>query len=890
MNKYLDFVINRPFIVIAAAVIITIVLGLGFPKLEFESSLDSVMPKKDPEYILNEKMKKIYGNNGKFIVLCATTDNAMEPAFLKKIDNLHYDIEEYQLFNKLREETRMEKFNSVLKGEIMFSTLLELFNDDPAFQRVLTRKSSTLLGTVKPDDILSMRDLANLKRSIIEANEIKKQELIDVIISPFSMKDLVGEDETLTTYELVEDDDYGKRKVPATQEEIQQFKERLTNNPMFEKGIYARDLKTKKITDFGIMIRLNDSFIYDPIAAEMEEIGNSYAGLNIVQQGIPVMYRAINNYMKRDLIKFIPLVLLVVIVVFFLNFRSIRGVILPFITLSLADIWVLGLMGHLGYKLTVIGISLPPLMIAVGSSYAIHILNQYYIDFDDIAKQGKKEGLKKSMSHISQTVALAGVTTFTGFIMLLTNQVSAIKEWGVFSAIGVAFAVIISISLIPAVLVLLPHKNPKGERKQAAREKESVLKTLLVDRIIALFTYLTIHHYRKVVLGTLVVLVAAIVGMMNIEAETSIHAYFKKGDPMLTSSKYIGEKFGGAFGLNILFDSGEKGGAKNPEFLKTIEEFRTWLEADENIDLNIGRTDAFPDFIKTMHLAMNNNDKEHYSIPDKKIDVESYINMYMGDDENDDGRIDDFEPYVDKHYQVANIFARVWEKQGHLLSSADMDHLISKIKTHLDKTLPKKYSYKTSGEPKIIVQLTRYVVRGQIMSLLFSLLVVSIMVILLFRNFKAGLVSIIPIGIAVTINFGVMGWFGIKLDMATAVIASITIGIGIDDTIHFLNTFKYFRGKNYSIDETISRTIAVSGKAIIYTSAALIFGFLILSVSNFNPIVLFGKLVALTMIATTIGALLVLPSVIKATGVSLEETESGSLLWKYQEESSQGEG
>ena len=152
---------------------------------------------------------------------------------------------------------------------------------------------------------------------------------------------------------------------------------------------------------------------------------------------------------------------------------------------------------------------------------------------------------------------------------------------------------------------------------------------------------------------------------------------------------------------------------------------------------------------------------------------------------------------------------------------------------------------------------------------------------MLFKNLKAGLVALIPMSVGVIMNFGIMGWFGVRLDLATAIIASITIGIGIDDTKHFLNTFRYHREKKLSVDKTIEKTLAISGKAIIFTSLALIFGFSVLVASNFVPIILFGILVAITMIATTIGALLVLPSTIKATGVSLEESESKSLFWKY---------
>ena len=136
-------------------------------------------------------------------------------------------------------------------------------------------------------------------------------------------------------------------------------------------------------------------------------------------------------------------------------------------------------------------------------------------------------------------------------------------------------------------------------------------------------------------------------------------------------------------------------------------------------------------------------------------------------------------------------------------------------------------------------------------------------------------------GTGVIVNFGIMGWFGLSLDTITALIASIIIGIGIDNTIHFLNTYRHYKGKYNNIDDTIRKTLSISGKAITYTSLALIFGFFVLTTSSFQPIVLFGQLISVTLLATTIGSLIVLPAAIKATSISLDEIESDSFFWKY---------
>jgi len=597
---------------------------------------------------------------------------------------------------------------------------------------------------------------------------------------------------------------------------------------------------------------------------------------DIPAPGITVVVNMwMNDYMHADLFKNISLVLLVVVIVFYINFRSVRGVLLPFITLGLAELWILGLMGYIGFRITPVGVSIPPLMIAVGSSYAIHLLNQYYADFNSIMKMDKRAGLFESMSHISLTVLLAGLTTFIAFMTLATSQVSAIREWGIASAVGVMFAVFISCSLIPASLVLLPWRRPS-----ALFQGNKATKTI-VDRIIALMAKGAIIHYRKVLIVVAVFIAVSVAGISRINIETAFLNYFREHDRVKLDVAAIGDKFGGGWCYDIVIDSGKVDGVQDPEFLVMIEELRQWLVSDENPQLNIGRTESFSDFIKTMHMAMSNDDISFYRIPENPWDIIDYLEIYSGDDEDSDGRFDEFEPFVDIDFRTCNLMARLSEKEDYHVGTTEISRIADEIATRLDRTLPEGVSYTISGFPMMNVKLVHYIVTGQLQSLFLSILIVGLIVALLFRQIKAGPLALIPMGVAVIINFGIMGWLHIDLDMATSVIAAITIGIGVDDTIHFLNTFRHNRTLGLSVDETIRRTLAVSGKAIIFTSIALVFGFSVLITSNFLPIALFGILTATTMINTTLGALLVLPSVIKATGINLDKPESDSWAGRY---------
>ncbi len=866
MNRYIQFVLNRPVPILIMFAMLTMALLPGMGRLEFDNSVESFMPKDDREYIIYNELKKTYGDNGRFAIIAISGKDLLNGPTFETMDRLISDMEEYKDFDKEKEESRLARFDLLTSVDnIGYYDLVSGFSDDPPFQRQVAREK----GIYSDNTPLGHHSIKKLRRDILCSMDFKKREIVDTIISPLTTQDIKGENDTLETYDLIAKDEGGKRILPKSKEEFALFRQRLERNPSFEKGLYRKDHRTGKITDFCIIIKFINMEDQDPSIREMTEIVDSYrSDVEITLSGVSVVNMRITDHMHSDLFRNIPLVLLIVVAVFYINFRSLRGVLLPLVTLGLAELWILGLMGYIGFKITPLGVSIPTLMIAVGSSYSIHLLNQYYSDFDSIRETLPCLGLYRSMTKISLTVLLAGVTTFIAFMTLATSQVSAIREWGIASATGAMFAVFLSCSIIPATLKILPVRSSTAFLR-GVQNRET-----LVDGLIDLMSKGAITHYRGVLVVVTIIIVFSLIGAARINIETSFMEYFKKRDQARVEVLAIAEKFGGSWSYDILIDSGYIDGAKDPLFLEDIEEFRRWLISDENRYLCIGRTDSFTDFIKTMHMAMNNDDRSFYRIPEDPLDIIDYLEIYSGDDKDSDGRFDEFEPFTDIDFRTCNVLTRLREKENDYLGTEEISQIADEISAYLDKNLPGGCSHVISGFPMMDVRLVRYIVAGQLKSLFLSLLVVGIIVMLLFRQIKAGLLALIPMSVAVIINFGIMGWLEIDLDIATSVIAAIAIGIGVDDTIHFLNTFRHNRKLGMDIDQTIRKTLAVSGKAILFTSIALVFGFSVLVTSNFMPMILFGILTATTMINTTIGALLVLPSVIKATGVDLSSNDS----------------
>ena len=863
INAYLKLVLKVPALFILLLILISVTLCMGLRDLRFDHSIEAFMPKDDPAYIEYEDAKKTFGDNSRFLIMAVTHPDLWSVPAFEAFNRFLTDIEAYKEFNKARAQKLLEQFSELTsQPEVSFTEMTAAFQDHPLFVRLLKRKTPNRWQTRQP---LPSGVLNRLQQSVRQDFELRQAEMIDTILSPFTSNDITGRNNVLETYHLLGKNDQGERIIPRTSEEIVRFKKRLKRNPAFKNGIYAADPKTGEITDFGVIVKFAKSENRPAMVSEILEVIKFHDHLDIVISGVPYVSRQFNTYMERDLYRTTPLVLLVVTLIFFLNFKSFRGVILPLATLTMAEIWTLGLMGHLGRPITAIGITLPPLLIAVGSSYSIHVLNQYYADFNLISPQTKRQGLRTAMTHITMTVTLAGLTTAAAFFTLLSSQVSAIQEWAIFSGVGILFAVFIAITLIPALLAYLPHRYPSriiGSKKPP--------RFTLVDRLLAASARGAVFHYKKIYAVVFIIIAVSIAGMTHLRVDTEFLHYFKESDPVRQNGEIIGDKFGGGWGFNIIIDSGKTNGVKSPGFLKTIENLRNWLVAEKNADLNIGRTDAFTDFIKRMHMAMNDGDRSYFKIPENRMAILDYLEIYSGEDKDSDGVYDDFESFVDVFYQKTNLLARLTRKEADRLGTTEIKHILNKVESHLEKSLPDTYTYTVTGYPAINVKLAHYVVIGQLWGLALSLVFVMGVIIFLFRKMTAGPLALIDMGVTILINFGIMGWFGIELDMVTSVIATITIGIGVDDTIHFLNTYRAYHPRLLNVPDTIEKTLFVAGKAIVFTSLALTFGFLSQVTSNFLPIILFSLLIALTMINTTIGSILLIPAAIRFTGIDLD--------------------
>nr|MBP9005443.1 MMPL family transporter [Candidatus Neomarinimicrobiota bacterium] len=355
-------------------------------------------------------------------------------------------------------------------------------------------------------------------------------------------------------------------------------------------------------------------------------------------------------------------------------------------------------------------------------------------------------------------------------------------------------------------------------------------------------------RYHKPFLGLcLVAIIIVATGIGRIIVDTNPIAYWKKSSEIRQSNEVIDRNFGGSSTISVL----ATGDIKDPQFLKKIENLCTFLESQPTVTC----ANSIVDMLKRMNQAFHGDSAEYYVIPETREEVAQYLFLYSLT-----GNTEDLDRFVDYDYTQAQILARVNDS-----SSKASYKLYKDTQNYIAENLGTENFPKVSGMAPLIGVLSELVVDGQIRSLALSIIAVFLIIAIAFRSVKAGLIAIVPLIVAVLCLFGIMGHIGITLNIATALISSIMIGIGIDYTIHFLYRFRLEARNGADAEEATIRTLTTSGKGIVYNAISVIIGFMVLMLSGFEPISFFGFLIVFSIAVCLFGALTILPALLVLT-------------------------
>jgi len=664
---------------------------------------------------------------------------------------------------------------------------------------------------------------ATLNRLSGLAKDLGKIKGIDRVISPFDAQEPSIEDGVMS---------------------VHPFFNHIPDNPVandsLKNRIVANNLTSRFFSeDFSLvsLVLVKNTQTPDKIIEDIKLVIQKHPGTEeVLIGGMPFIGYSIAGNIQSDLMILLPIAMILMIGMLYFSFKEWKGVFMPFVIVAMSIILSFGLMAFFGWQISLFSILMPIMIIAIGNDYSIHLIARY----QELAREDETLSMKQICRQIykdlNRPILIAGLTTISGVLGLLTHTMVPAAQLGVLTAIGIGFALVLSLWFLPAIL---SYFKPKRTIKHEKTKKS------FINRILNLFgRWITVYPKQLVLISAFITAIS-IVGIFFLRVDTNVESYFSGKSEVGRSTRLINEKLGGSKFISILFS----GDVLSPEVLKRME----YYEKEILKDPAVGHVSSPATMIKELSKGFYTPDEKGYNqIPDDAGEIYQLLEVFsLG------GNEDAISQFMDYNYENARLMISL--KDG---SNSAIKHLLKTINALTKDDSNVQF---TAGAGLNEIELADMVVSGQIKSLIFAMAVIFILLSFVFRSPKAGLLSSLPLSIAILVLFGLMGLLGIAVDIATALTSSIMIGVGVDYTIHFLWHFKEERAKGFCHKEAVLSTLETSGRGIVINAVSVIVGFLPLVLSSFTPLKFFGALVVISITTCLISSLLIVPAIVILT-------------------------
>jgi len=612
-------------------------------------------------------------------------------------------------------------------------------------------------------------------------------------------------------------------------------------NELKGETLIQKDLISPDFNTIALIIIFNNGATpsHADIQTEFQQILDNYrkTDLRIAYSGSSRAEYLYSVNIKQDMARILPFSLLLMVMTLTLSFRSFRGVVIPLIVIITGIIWTFGLFAVTGHKINLVTMVLPPLLICIGCAYIIHFMNRYYMESAG-SDMTRDIIINNTLKHITTPLAVTALTTIAGFAALTVSPIPAIRELGMFACFGIAVINILILILVPSILALLPPLK-KGSQALKADIIDSLLNKMSVN--IGKNSKRNIVFW--IILGTF-----ASVGtfMVTFDSKTST---FSSDTPIEQDLALIQENLAGTSTLRIIL-KGKSGKhqLQTARTIKGIDKIGNWLtqkyatnELSEISGIRIDKVYSAATYIeiwKDSRETLSDSDVREFFNESRRKNVPQYLSD-------------------DQELMLVTIRMKVQSTKA-LLQLRDL--LDRKLLT----TLPELH-VRYTGNSILSSEAADNISKSQIQSILLALSIIFVILSILFMSVKMGFIALYPNIIAIAIFFGTLGWIEIPIGVTISVIASIALGIGVDDTIHFLSYFNENVKELRNEKEASLKTLRQTGKPMVYTTISLGLGFIIFYMADMESQVLFGLLTAYTLTVCLITDLNFLPSIMVQT-------------------------
>ena len=563
-------------------------------------------------------------------------------------------------------------------------------------------------------------------------------------------------------------------------------------------------------------------------------------GIQLRYAGLPFIRSMIATEVRKEMQIFLYLSALVTGLIMFIFFRSFRAVLFSMIIIGIVVVWVMGTLALLGYKITLLSGLIPPVIVTIGITNAIYLLNKYHLEY--AKRKNKEEAIAAVVNKMGLAMFLTNLTVAIGFLTLLTTDIIVLREFGIVAGINIMALFVVSLIMIPGIFSWLPEPAPKHLRHLDFK----ILGTLLK------YNDLLVHRYRPAIYVVAVAItIFAAVGMTRLQSISYMVDDVPEDSQIKKDLKFFEANFSGIMPLEIEVNTGKHRGVFKSQNLEKIDEFEGFIDSISVVSRPI----SIVSLVKASKQAFYNYNPAKYSLPSKA--ESGYILRYMKGQTDNTGLLKSF---VDSTFTKMRISMQIAD-----IGSKRLDSLVhTVIEPRMNKIFEGTgITTNVTGTTKLFIKGNKFLIDNLKESLLLAFILITLSMALLFSNVRMIIISLIPNLIALMITAGIMGYFGINLKPSTALIFSITFGISVDNSIRFLAKYRQEQLANgFFVPVSVSESILETGKSIIYTSIVLFAGFILFAFSSFGGTIALGILTSTTLVISMFTNLILLPALI----------------------------
>lgn len=690
---------------------------------------------------------------------------------------------------------------------------LELYN---AFEETFTSPEFALVA-YQSDNPFEKREMDYLSYL---SEELEKVPYVDKVLSLTTVDDIVGTEEGLEVKPLIE-----------TEGGLAALKQRIERNPFIKGNLISSEGKT-----LGLILEIlregdkPDSEISEEFTSRIKEVlskEHKATGRRFYLGGVSITDAEVNMMVESDIQRFFPITLLLTALILLVVFKNPACIFFPLLAVLLSLEWTLGLKGMLNSPITPISTTLFALITVIGIANSVHLISHYRIELPRL--KDRRRALLETYERAGRPCLFTSLTTAVGFGSLLTSPIPSIRNLGLFAGFGIMCAFILSMILVPLGLRLTQIRNPGSNTMD------------FMGRMLAWIGRFNLKNIRGILILSLSVILVMGIGIPRIHMEGTMLEYFKKKSRLRKETEFLDQKLAGTSSVEVIIHA-DPDAFKEPTVLKKIEGLQRTIESHPKVSVSY----SLVDYLKLINRALNNEDQTYFRIPETRGAVAQSLLLY----ESSGGT--NIEDYVTVDYDMARISIRT--KQ---MRKGEREELIERIKRYVDQNLG-DYKVDITGWDSLVHKVTRRIVLTQIQSLGLALGVILGLMLLLF-GLRGGVISIVPNILPIVFVLGLMGHAGFDLNIATAIITSIAMGIVVDDTIHYFSHFRHEFKLTRDRKQAMLNALQKVGRAMCFTTLILVLGFTVFLLSETSILADYGVLSSIAVITALLGDLFLGP-------------------------------